>query len=247
MSSPSGNPRKRRPSPSNISRVVKDKRPRVSDSVARENQSVSSPEAVSPTQSSQSLATAQTPNQKECSIDVILTQAKINLMNIKQQAENTLEILVPFMPVLHHVSKLSRGRQEGSKKPKRSSSFKETVQVASTKAVGKSMPASQNITKDHSVIQGAPPSLEGTEKELLNVLVRCDPRRIIHEKEKKIQGIILCFTILQKVGCNPIEFLEGMKGVTQVVGLGSHNSQPNRILYLNLEELDKYVFPFFMR
>jgi len=128
---------------------------------------------------------------------------------------------------------------------KRSSNFKETLQRASDKDARKTMPANPNITEDHSVIQGPPPSLKGTEMELLNTLVRSEPRQVKSDADKKIKSIVLCFTILQKVRCDPMEFLEGMKGVTQVVRLGFKEFQPTQILYLNLERLDKYVFPLF--
>jgi len=108
MSSPSRNPRKRRFSPSTDPRLGEEKRSRVSDRNTGEKQSVPSPKAVSPTQSSQDSATAQTPRQKECSNDD-LTQAAINLITIKEKIEDTLELLKPFMPVLHD-SKPSRAQ-----------------------------------------------------------------------------------------------------------------------------------------
>jgi len=192
MASPSGNPRKRRSSLSHIPPIVEDKRPRVSDIDAQGKQ-VSLPEAV-------------------------LKKAKENLMDIKNQVEDTINMLT--FP--DGVTEPSGGRQEGPKKRKRSLSPK-----GPAKAVKTPMAANQTIPMNHSEI------------------VRSQPGWIFNEKETRIQGIILCLAILQKVECDPIEFLENMKVVTQLVGLGSHKFQPTRILYLNLDKIDKYVFPLF--
>jgi len=228
----SGNPRKRKSLPSDIPPVVEDKRPRVSNIGAQETQ-VPLPEAVSPTQSSQSSATAHMRSQKNCLIDDRLKKAKEKLMNIKEQVEATIKML-------DDAPEPSGGRQEGPKKPKRPPSPKGTA-----KAFKKTMAANQTITMNHRETQGAPSSLQGTEKELLDDLVRSQPGFIFHDKETRIRGIILCLAILQKVECDPIEFLENMKVITQLLGHGSHKFQPTRILYLNLDKIDKYAFPLF--